>query len=57
MAGDILGDDERLLETLLRSRGELDAQEARLDEARKRLEALPHRERYLAPRATSSASA
>jgi DNA-binding PadR family transcriptional regulator len=47
MAGDILGDDERLLESLLTLRVEIDAQRAKLDEARGRLERLPHRRRYL----------
>jgi DNA-binding PadR family transcriptional regulator len=47
IAGDIVGDDAQLAETLLTLRGELDAQEAKLDEARTRLEELPHRRRYL----------
>lgn len=47
MAGDILGDDARLVETLLTLRGELDRQEAKLRQARERLSALPHRKRYL----------
>jgi DNA-binding PadR family transcriptional regulator len=47
MSGDILGDDGRLLETLLTLRGELAEQEAKLDEARGRLDALPHRRTYL----------
>jgi DNA-binding PadR family transcriptional regulator len=47
MAGDILGDDEQLLEGLLTLRGELDEQDAKLDEALLRLEQLPHRRRYL----------
>ena len=47
MAGDILGDDERLLEALLTLRGEIEGQQARLDVARERLSALPHRRSYL----------
>jgi DNA-binding PadR family transcriptional regulator len=47
LSGDILGDDERLLDTLLTLRGEIEEQQARLDEALERLEALPHRRSYL----------
>jgi DNA-binding PadR family transcriptional regulator len=47
MSGDILGDDERLVDTLLTLRGEIDEQQAKLDEALERLDALPHRRRYL----------
>jgi DNA-binding PadR family transcriptional regulator len=47
MSGDILGDDERLLESLLTLRAKLDEQETRLGEARERLETLPHRRTYL----------
>ncbi len=47
MAGDILGDDARLLETLTGLRRELEAQQAKLDGARERLRALPHRRKYL----------
>jgi DNA-binding PadR family transcriptional regulator len=47
MAGDILGDDEQLLETLTALRREIDAQQAKLDGARERLPALPHRRKYL----------
>jgi DNA-binding PadR family transcriptional regulator len=47
MSGDILGDDERLLESLLTLRGEIEEQQARLDVARARLESLPHRRSYL----------
>jgi DNA-binding PadR family transcriptional regulator len=47
MLGDILGDDEKLLEALLTLRGEIDAQQAKRDEARRRYEAIPHRKRYL----------
>lgn len=47
MAGDILGDDEQLLETLLTLRDEIEAQQRKLDDARKRLDALPHRRTYL----------
>jgi PadR family transcriptional regulator AphA len=47
LAGDILGDDEQLLATLLTLREGIEAQQAKLDEARTRLAALPHRKRYL----------
>jgi len=47
MAGDILADDARLLDALLPLRGEIEAQQAKLDEALERLEELPHRRRYL----------
>jgi DNA-binding PadR family transcriptional regulator len=47
ISGDIVGDDERLLEALLTLRAELDAQDAYLDEARAGFDALPHRRRYL----------
>ena len=47
MSGDIVGDDEGLLEALLTLRHEIDEQEARLVQSRERLEALPHRSRYL----------
>lgn len=47
MAGDVLGDDEQLLETLTALRREIDAQQAKLDGARERLPALPHRRKYL----------
>ena len=47
MAGDILGDDAQLLETLSALRREIDAQQAKLDGARERLPALPHRRKYL----------
>ena len=47
MAGDILGDDEQLLATLLTLRGKIEEQQAKLDLARERLEALPHRRTYL----------
>ncbi len=47
MAGDILGDDEQLLETLTALRRESDAHPAKLDGARERLPALPHRRKYL----------
>jgi len=47
MAGDILGDDERLLESLLGLRHEIADQQEKLDRARERLAALPHRRRYL----------
>ena len=42
-----MNDDEGLLEALLGLRAELDVQEAKLGEARARLESLPHRQRYL----------
>jgi DNA-binding PadR family transcriptional regulator len=47
LAGDILEDDGRLLEALLHLRGEIEAQQAKLDEARERLEGIPHRRKYL----------
>lgn len=47
MAGDVLGDDEQLLETLTALRREIDAQQAKLDGARERLSTLPHRRKYL----------
>jgi DNA-binding PadR family transcriptional regulator len=47
LSGDILGDDEALLETLLTLRSELDEQQAKIGEARDRLGSLPHRQRYL----------
>ncbi|HWL33901.1 MAG TPA: PadR family transcriptional regulator [Gaiellaceae bacterium] len=47
MSGDILGDDEQLLEVLLTLRGEIEGQQAKLDVARERLEQLPHRRSYL----------
>jgi DNA-binding PadR family transcriptional regulator len=47
IAGDILGDDRRLLDALLTLRDELDRQQAKLDEGRRRLESIPHRARYL----------
>ena len=47
LSGDILGDDEQLLASLLTLRDEIEGQQARLDEARKRLEELPHRRSYL----------
>lgn len=47
MSGDLVGDDDALLDALLTVRGEIDAQEAKLDEALVRLEALPHRRSYL----------
>lgn len=47
MSGDILGDDARLLESLLTLRSGIEEQQARLDVARARLESLPHRRRYL----------
>jgi DNA-binding PadR family transcriptional regulator len=47
MSGDILGDDEQLLNALLTLRDEIEGQQAKLDEARKRLDQLPHRRSYL----------
>jgi DNA-binding PadR family transcriptional regulator len=47
MAGDILGDDEQLLEAVLGLRDEIADQQRKLDEARERLDALPHRRKYL----------
>jgi DNA-binding PadR family transcriptional regulator len=47
LSGDILGDDEQLLDSLLTLRDEIEEQQAKLDEARARLEALPHRRSYL----------
>ncbi len=47
MAGDILGDDEKLRATLLSVRDGLDDQADRLLKARERLERLPHRRTYL----------
>jgi PadR family transcriptional regulator, regulatory protein AphA len=47
MAGDVLGDDARLLESLLAQRAELEVQAARLVEGRARLDSLPHRRPYL----------
>jgi DNA-binding PadR family transcriptional regulator len=47
MLGNIVADDEKLLEALLTLRDEIDAQEAKRDEARQRYEAIPHRKRYL----------
>lgn len=47
LAGDILGDDEQLAATLLTLREQIEAQQAKLAEARKRLPELPHRRTYL----------
>lgn len=47
MAGDILDDDERLVDVLLGVRAELDEQDARLDEALGNLDTLAHRRTYL----------
>src|SRR5262245_42039549 len=47
LAGDILDDDEKLLETLLTLRTGIEEQQAKLVEARKALDALPHRRKYL----------
>jgi DNA-binding PadR family transcriptional regulator len=47
LSGDIVADDEQLLAALLTLRDEIEGHQARLDEARKRLELLPHRRSYL----------
>jgi DNA-binding PadR family transcriptional regulator len=47
LSGDILGDDEQLLDALLPLRNEIEAQQKKLHEGRKRLDALPHRRSYL----------
>lgn len=47
MSGDIVGDDKRLLESLLTLRDRIDGEQAKRDEARQRYEGLPHRRRYL----------
>jgi hypothetical protein len=47
MSGDILGDDEQLLDALLTLRGEIEEQQTKLDQGRERLETLPHRKSYL----------
>jgi DNA-binding PadR family transcriptional regulator len=47
MAGDVLGDDAGLLDALLGLRDEIEDQQRKLDEARARLAALPHRRTYL----------
>ena len=47
MCGDIAGDDAALLDAVLAQRTELEAQAAKLAEAEGRLDALPHRARYL----------
>jgi hypothetical protein len=47
MSGEIVADDERLVETLLTLRARLDEQQAKLEEGWKRLDALPHRRSYL----------
>jgi DNA-binding PadR family transcriptional regulator len=47
MSGDIVGDDELLLESLLQLRDAIDIEQAKRREARERYEALPHRKRYL----------
>jgi PadR family transcriptional regulator, regulatory protein AphA len=48
LAGDILDDDEKLLDNLLTLRQEIDEQQAKLEQARASLDALPHRRTYLA---------
>jgi DNA-binding PadR family transcriptional regulator len=47
ISGDIVGDDARLLDGLLTVRTQIEEQQAKLDEARQRLDALPHRRQYL----------
>ena len=47
LSGDIVGDDEQLLAALLALHPELDVQAAKLEEARRRRDSLPHRARYL----------
>ena len=47
MSGDILGDDERLLASLLAVRSEIEVQEQRLAEGYRSLESLPRRRPYL----------
>jgi DNA-binding PadR family transcriptional regulator len=47
MAGDMLGDDERLADALVTLRPEIEGQQAKLDEALERLDALPRRRTYL----------
>ena len=47
MSGDIVGDDAQLLDSLLTLRDALDEQQAKLDLAKERLDALPHRAKYL----------
>jgi PadR family transcriptional regulator, regulatory protein AphA len=47
LAGDLLGDDEQLAATLLTLRERIEAQQAKLEEARPRIDELPHRRTYL----------
>jgi PadR family transcriptional regulator, regulatory protein AphA len=47
LSGDIVGDDERLADALAAQREEIEAQQAKLVEARARLDELPHRRTYL----------
>src|SRR5262245_17010476 len=47
MSGDIVDDDERLLESLLTLRERIDEEPDKRDEAGERYEALPDRRRYL----------
>jgi DNA-binding PadR family transcriptional regulator len=47
LSGDILGDDEQLLDALLTLRDKLEGQQAKLAEGRKNLDSLPHRKSYL----------
>jgi DNA-binding PadR family transcriptional regulator len=47
MSGDIVADDEQLLAALLTLRDELEGQQAKLAEGRRRLDQLPHRRSYL----------
>ena len=47
LAGDILGDDEQLAATLLTLREQIEVQQAKLEQARPRIDELPHRRPYL----------
>jgi DNA-binding PadR family transcriptional regulator len=47
LSGDILGDDEQLLDALLTLRDGIEGQQAKLTEGRRHLDSLPHRKSYL----------
>jgi DNA-binding PadR family transcriptional regulator len=47
MCGDLVGDDEELVEALLALRGEIEEQQGKRDEERQRYETITHRKRYL----------
>jgi DNA-binding PadR family transcriptional regulator len=47
MSGDIVANDEQLLESLLVLRDAIEEEQSKRDQARQRYEALPHRRRYL----------